>query len=257
MSGIEFTLAGLNGTYALNIIGEGGEVPFAAVGLLTFDGGGGVSGSITENRRDDRSARVVIDVPYHGTCTVEASGMGVISVPGARAIAKPTSPYARSNGTAPGLVAQAIALVFRDLDPSTGCLRIAEAFRRPDGARFTKGSLKGRYMGLATSSGGRAPMAGFGVVTYDGDGGFVEFNVANAPTVGFGARQFVRREDSGRYVVAPDGTGTVANGGMRFVITRVRVTGGVALAEEYRFVVRDLVPATGSLITGIVRRVCD
>ena len=256
MSGIEFTLASLNGTYALNIIGEGGEAPFAAVGLLTFDGGGGVSGSITENRRDDRSARVVIDVPYHGTCTVEASGMGVISVPGASdPEAYLTVREVERHGA--GTVAQAIALVFRDLDPSTGCLRIAEAFRRPDGARFTKGSLKGRYMGLATSSGGRAPMAGFGVVTYDGDGGFVEFNVANAPTVGFGARQFVRREDSGRYVVAPDGTGTVANGGMRFVITRVRVTGGVALAEEYRFVVRDLVPATGSLITGIVRRVCD
>ena len=43
MSGIEFTPANLQGTYALSIIGEGGEAPFAAVGLLAFDGAGGVS----------------------------------------------------------------------------------------------------------------------------------------------------------------------------------------------------------------------
>jgi hypothetical protein len=257
MSGIEFTPANLQGTYALSIIGEGGEAPFAAVGLLAFDGAGGVSGSIAENRRGDRyGARVVIDVPYRATCTLEASGLGVISAAGASdPEAYLTIREVAQHGV--GMVADAIALVFRDLDASTGCLRLAEGFRRPDGAVFSNASLKGRYMGFAVGNGGRTPMAGFGVVTYDGEGGFSETNVANAASTTFAARQFVRGEDSGRYVVEPDGTGSVADGGLRFVITRVRMTEGVALAEEYRFVLRDLVPATGSLFTGIVRRVSD
>jgi hypothetical protein len=39
-----------------------------------------------------------------------------------------------------------------------------------------------------------------------------------------------------------------------FVITRAKLTEGIAIAEEYAFFVRDLVPATGALFTGTVKR---
>ena len=137
-----------------------------------------------------------------------------------------------------------------------GSLKTAVATRLPDGAVYANGSLKGRYVGASISHGGQAVAAGFGALRYDGDGGFSETNVANVQGQSFRDRQVISGSDQGTYAVNPDGTGTVA-GGVVFVVTRARLTNGVALAEEYAFVVRDLVPATGILFTGVTRRLSD
>jgi len=74
MTGGEFTTSSVEGVYALNVTGRGGQASFAAVGLLRFDGRGNVSGSFTENRPGDRyGERTLIDVPYRATYSLGSS----------------------------------------------------------------------------------------------------------------------------------------------------------------------------------------
>ncbi len=99
-------------------------------------------------------------------------------------------------------------------------------------------------------------LGGLGVLLYDGAGGFSETNTSNVQGDTIRTRRFVAGADHGRYVVNADGTGTVADGGVLFVITKAtRRDDGTALAEEYGFMLRDLVPANGAYFTGIVRRI--
>ena len=100
-------------------------------------------------------------------------------------------------------------------------------------------------------------MAGFGVLTYDGAGGFSESNVANVQGDSIHTRQFVRGTDWGRYRVNAVGTGWVADCGVVLVITQATVIGGIARADEYAFMTQALVPTNGAHFTGVVRRIAD
>ena len=109
-----------------------------------------------------------------------------------------------------------------------------------------------------SAAAGRPSVAGFGVITYDGAGGFSESNIANVPGETIRERRFVGGTDQGAYAVNADGTGTVAGGGVIFVITRAsQPASGPALALEYHFMVRNPVPANGAHFTGVVRRISD
>jgi hypothetical protein len=57
--------------------------------------------------------------------------------------------------------------------------------------------------------------------------------------------------------VNADGTGTVADGGVMFVITRATLIDGAPRADEYSLIVRNAVPTNGAHFTGVVRRVSD
>ena len=252
-----FTAASVRGTYALVVVGRGGQAQFAALGLLKFDGRGNVSGSMTENRPADRYGdRTLVTVPYLATYTVDANGIGATTLP---ETGEQDSIFSiRQTDTANGSrVAQELSVVFQRVDVSTGSLKTATATRLPDGAEFNNDSLRGRYIGASISQGGQAVAAGFGVLTYDGNGAFSESNIANIQGQSFRDRQVITGSDQGTYVVNPDGTGTIAGGGVVFVITRAKLTDGVAIAEEYAFFVRDLVPATGVLFTGVTRKLSD
>lgn len=257
-----FNNAGLAGTYAVIVTGEGGRAPFAALGLIAFDGEGGVTGSLVESRPGESFAeRAVSATPIRARCEIADDGLGVVrtdSLAGGSDAAEARLAV-RSAGLAGGTPqAEELALIFRDPEPVTGALRTAVARRLPDGAVFSSGSLRGRYSGFATGRGGTAPLAGFGVIRYDGGGGFVETNVANAPGETIRERRFVTGSDRGRYVLNPDGTGTVADGNVLFVVSRASLQGeGPALAEEYCFMLRNLVPSNGAHFTGIVRRLSD
>ena len=251
------TATSVHGTYALAVIGHGGEGLFAALGLLQFDGQGTVSGSFTENRPADRYGnRTLITVPYRAMYTVDTNGIGATALP---ETGEQDSIFSiRQTDTADGSrIAQELSVVFQRLDVSTGTLKTASATRLPDGAEFNNGSLRGRYVGASISHGGQAVAAGFGVLTYDGNGGFAESNIANIQGQSFRERQLVTDSDHGTYTVHANGTGMVAGGGVVFVITRAKLTDEVAIAEEYAFFVRDLVPATGVLFTGITKRLSD
>ena len=63
--------------------------------------------------------------------------------------------------------------------------------------------------------------------------------------------------DAGKYTVNADGTGNVSNGGVFFVITRANLVDGIKVAQEYSFIVRDLIPTTGNLVTGVAKRLSD
>lgn len=257
MTAEAFTQASVQGTYALAVTGHGGEGLFAALGLLEFDGRGTVAGSFAENRPAARyGERTVVTVPYRAMYTVDANGIGATTL---LDTGEQDSIFSiRQMGVADGSrVAQELSVVFQRLDIETGTLKTGIATRLPDGAEFNNGSLRGRYVGASVSRGGQATAAGFGVLTYDGNGGFSESNVANVQGQSFRDRQLITRSDQGTYDVHADGTGVVADGGVVFVITRATLNDGVAIAEEYAFFVRDLMPTTGVLFTGITKRLSD
>ena len=252
-----FTNSSLAGSYAVAVAGEGGRLPYAALGLLSFDGAGGVTGHFTENRPGQSfSERSVTDAPYRGRYSLSANGLGTLLPEDSDEIDCYLAVRAVV-GERESTIAQEIALVFRGLDPLSGSLRSGVGLRRPDGALFSNASLHGRYTGFAVGRGGQMPMGGLGVLTYDGAGGFTEENVANVQGEAIGVRQFVNGADQGGFVVNGDGVGSVADGGVLLVITRATIVDGVARADEYCFMGRNLVPANGAHFTGVVRRISD
>lgn len=252
-----FTNSSLAGSYAVAVAGEGGRLPYAALGLLSFDGAGGVSGYFSENRPGPSfSERSLVDTPYRRRYSVSANGLGTVLPEDSDEIDCYLAVRAVV-GERAGTIAHEIALVFRGLDPLTGSLRTGVGLRRPDRAVFNNASLHGRYTGFAVGRGGQLPMAGLGVLAYDGAGGFAEENVANVQGEAIGVRQFVNGTDQGRFAVNGDGVGSVADGGVLLVITRATIVDGVARADEYSFMGRDLVPTNGAHFTGVVRRISD
>ena len=233
----EFHAGSVRGTYAVAALGEGGRAPFAALGLLRFDGRGNVSGSFTENRPADRYGdRTLVTVPYQAVYTVDANGLGATTLPdtGEQDSIFSIRQMDVANGSR---IAQELSVVFQRLDSSTGTLKTGIATRLPEGGEFSNRSLRGRYVGASVSRGGQATAAGFGVLTYDGKGGFSESNLANVQGQSFRDRQLVTGSDQGTYTVHADGTGVVAGGGVVFVITRATLKDGVPIAEEYAFFV--------------------
>jgi hypothetical protein len=254
----DFTIASINGAFAVSLSGEGPGPAYAALGLFAFDGIGGVSGSLTESRPGDHYAeRTVLAAPYLARYEMTPEGLGSLRLNESDDVDAWLAVRAAAAGGAPPAVEE-LALVFRSLDPRTGGLRTGIARRLPDGAAFSNASLSGRYTGFGVGRGGQSPVSGFGVISYDGAGAFAENNIANVPGETVRDRRFVGGSDQGAYRVNPDGTGTVADGGVMFVITRaVRRDDGSALALEYHFMVRNLVPTNGAHFTGIVRRISD
>jgi hypothetical protein len=258
VSRTDFAVASLSGTYAVRIAGEGPGPAYVALGLLAFDGAGGVSGSLLESRPGEHYAdRAVVAGQYLARYEMTPEGLGTLRLNESDDVDAWLA--VRATSEAAGQTrAEEIALVYRSLDPRTGGLRTAEARRLPDGALFSNASLSGRYTGFGVGRGGQTAVAGFGVITYDGAGGFSESNIANVPGETIRERRFVGGTDQGAYAVNADGTGTVAGGGVLFVITRAsQPASGPALALEYHFMVRNPVPANGAHFTGVVRRISD
>lgn len=254
----DFATASLSGTFAVSLAGEGQGPAYAALGLLVFDGVGGVTGSLLESRPGEHYAdRAVAAAPYAARYDLTAEGLGTLRTDGSEDADAWLVVRAAADAGAPPAVDE-IALVYRALDGRTGGLRAGLARRLPDGATFSNASLRGRYTGFGIGRGGQAPIGGFGVITYDGAGSFSESNVANVPGETIRERRFVTGSDRGAYLVNADGTGTVADGGVMFVVTRA-TTGedGSVLALEYHFMVRNLVPVNGAHFTGVVRRISD
>jgi hypothetical protein len=251
------TATSLTGTYAVAVEGEGGYAPYAAIGLLTFNGTGGVNGCFTESRLGPSfSEREIVKHLYRGRYQVSASGLGTLHPEDSDEIDCYLAMRVVADD-ASGAVVQEIALVFRALDAASGSLRTGLGWRRPEAALFSNASLRGRYTGFTVGRGGQVPMAGLGVLHYDGAGGFSEDNVANAQGETIAVRQFVSGTDEGRYSVDDDGTGALAEGRLLLLITRVSISEGKGRAEEYRFMVRDPAPMTGAHFTGVVRRISD
>jgi hypothetical protein len=232
-------------------------VPFATLGLIDFDGEAIAHGRLTENRRGQTiGERIIVETGHRWHYTLGADGLGALTSESGDGVEACLAVRATTSG-GDTRIADEIALIFRDLEPLSGALPAGIGRRLPDGAVFGAASLAGRYSGFALGRGGQMPMAGFGVLTYDGVGGFTESNVANVQGGSIHTRQFIRGTDQGRYRVNPDGTGSVADGGVLLVITQATVIGGIARADEYAFMTQALVPTNGAHFTGVVRRIAE
>lgn len=254
----EFTNASLRGTYAIAGVGWGGQAAMASIGTLGFDGRGKFSGFLLQSIPGATfGQRTLIENPFAGTYQVNANGTGnTLSLEEGGDI---QSSFAITKATITNdcRIAQEFSLILRELEPSTGCLHTAVATQLPDNGEFNNASLKGTYVGVAVGRGWQTPAAGFGIITYDGNGGFVESNIANIQGETFRDRQFIMGSDQGRYTINRDGTGTVAGGGVVFVITKAKLVDSLRIAEEYAFFVRELAPPNGVFFTGVTRRRSD
>ena len=256
-SGETFNNSSLRGTYAFSGTGWGGQGPVAAIGLLTFDGNRAISGLTQQNVPGDRfGERKFLELAVNGTYAVNPNGTGTTRpVDGG----DPETLFAITHVDSIGgaRIAQEFSFAVRALDPVAGSLITVLATRLPDEETFSNASLRGTYVGASVARGGQTPAAGFGVLRYDGTGGFSESNISNVQAGSFRERTIVTGSDQGVYAVNPNGTGTVANGGVVFVITKAEVVGDVKLALEYAFIVRDVMPTTGSHFTGVTKRRSD
>jgi hypothetical protein len=252
-----FTNYNLQGTYAFSGMGWGGQSPLSSIGILTFDGQEKVTGFTWQNLPGDQfGERKFLELPVKGTYTVNENGTGTI-LPAEDTDPEMLLAIAKINSLDGTEIVQEFSFVLRQLEPVTGNLFSAIATRLPNEGAFSNASLSGTYVGAAVGRGGQTPGAGFGILTYDGNGGFSESNVSNVQVGSFRERVFVTGSDQGIYNVNANGTGTVAGGGVVFVITKAEVVNGIKRALEYSFIVADLVPANGSHFTGISKRRSD
>jgi hypothetical protein len=262
-----FSQASLKGTYAFTSIGRGGDAPCAAIGVITFDGNGNISGSSTTNLPGRTfQERLQVKAKLQGTYTVDAdeSGFGSCSVKSLlpdNSIQETGYRFMINQVEAVGgaKVAQLVTLIQDKLDPVTGSLNTLTATRLPDEGVFSLASIKGTYSGIGFARGGQATISGTGFITYDGKGNTHASNTQSFPGPTFGERVFQTYDTpAGTYTVNEDGTGTIVSaqefqtGAVAdLVITNAKVVDGLKVAQEYFFILRDLLP-TGGLATSVI-----
>lgn len=259
--------ATLKGTYSFTSIGRGGDAPCAAIGIITFDGNGNVLGTFTTNLPGPTfQERIQVKASPKGTYTVEAGDSGFGSCNLASVLPDGSTQevgyrfminQVEMDGGAN--VAQRVTLIQDKLDPVTGSLNTGTATRLPDEGVFSLASIKGTYSGVGFAWGGRAAITGTGFITYDGEGNTNASNTQSFPRQTFGERVFYTYDTpAGTYTVNEDGTGTIVSaqeyevGAVAdLVITNAKVVNNVKVAQEYFFILRDLLP-TGGLATSVI-----
>lgn len=264
---LSFSNTSLKGTYAFTSIGRGGDAPYAALGIVVFDGSGNIIGSSTANL-PGRSfqERIQVKASLRGTYGVDADQSGFGSSTLTSLLSDGSDQEMRYHfminqvATVGGAkVASLVTLIQDRLDPVTGSLNTATATRLPDEGVFSLASIKGTYSGVGFAWGGRVPITGTGFITYDGDGNTHASNTQSFPGSTFGERTFYTyATPAGTYTVNEDGTGTIVSaqeyetGAVAdLVVTKAKVVDGVRVAQEYFFILRDLL-STGGLATSTI-----
>jgi hypothetical protein len=125
--------AGFKGTYALVGIGQAGITAIASMGILHCDGRGNVSCVNTMNLPGETvQTRRLAEVGFQGTYTVQENGLGALTT---------DQGVFDSVITQTNELAQEIALIQRELEPTTGNLLTLIGTRLPNEGAFTKVSL--------------------------------------------------------------------------------------------------------------------
>lgn len=253
--------AGLQGSYGVVRSGYGAHFESASVGVLNFNGAGGVSGRLITNTPGPRfGERQQVETSVEGTYTVnlDKTGFGSLEAvvkanDGSTRDLKAEMLVVRAEEVAGAKTVQEVCLMEYPVDPTTGGIHTIQASRHPHGGRFSLATLEGIYAGPGIGQGGRTPSAaiGMGWARYDGKGGFMAVDIQNVPGPTFLERTRVSYDTpSGRYEINEDGTGMIFAPGGRadLVVTRAKVVGGVNVALAYFFVQHDLHPSTGNLV---------
>ena len=266
MTAERFTNASLNGNYAVFNIGRGGDSPQAGVSVARYDGKGTFSGvTIQDVPGPSFGERVFVRASFTGNYTInpDARGTGNINTTlpdGSKEEVNTALVITQTTKTNEAEVAEEFSFMHEQVGSRTGGLMTSIARRLPDGGKFTNGSLKGNYSYTVIGEGGRLPQSALGVVNYDGVGSFSVAATVNLPGTSFPERRFITAPFVRPYTVNPDGTGTATPPGesdIVFVVTRADVMGDTKFAKEVFFIVRELSPATGSLLTGMIKKLPD
>ena len=266
MAAGRFSNASLKGNYAVVDIGRSGQTPQAGVSVTTYDGKGSFSGvTIQDVPGRTFRERVFVRASFKGTYDVgeNGTGTGVITTTlanGSTSDVNIALVITKSAKIGDDTVAEEFSFVYEQLGSTTGNLLTLHAARLPDDGIFTNASLRGEYAYTLLGHGGPLPQAGLGVMSYDGAGRFTGNATVNIPGAAWGERTFVSAPFVRPYTVNADGTGTATPPGesdIVFVITRAEVVDGVKLGTEVFFIVRELNPSTGNLLTGMITRLSD
>ena len=109
-----FTEASLRGAYTVYAIGEGGYLPEAGVGTITFDGAGGLQSDFTQNVPGQTfNQRALFKGSVTGQYQVNSRGMGSTTTIGGETMFVVTGASVHDNIK----VAEELFLVPRDLSP--------------------------------------------------------------------------------------------------------------------------------------------
>jgi hypothetical protein len=259
-----FTNESLQGNFAVVTLNVGGQYSQAGISAIAYDGKGKLSGTTLQNLPGASIAeRTLTPFTLSGTYTVNPDGTGQSTIETTLPdglgrtidLAFAITKAKEVNNTKQ---AQEIYLIQEQLDEKTGGLVTLEATKLPDGGKFTNASLKGRYAYTLTGHGGRVPQIGLGIMNYDGQGNFSGNATVNLPGKTTGKRIFVSAPFVPRpYTINPDGTGTANPPGesdILLLITKAEVDNGIKVGQEAFFIVNQINPITGNLLTGQMTR---
>jgi hypothetical protein len=268
-----FSNASIQGVYALTSLAEGGRAPGASIGMLRFNGQGNVSGQIITNMPGPTyQERRVEQGSVEGTYTVDETGVGfgrteTVHRYGDGTVLATAARFMinQAEASITESMAQSLTVMQEGLDPATGGLVTASLTRLPDDGGFSLESLRGTYSGVGFAYGGQSPVSGTGFITFDGQGGTNASNVQNFPGASFDERVFVTFDTpAGQYTLGENGIGTITSaqeyevGAVAdLVITRAKVIGGIKVAQEYFWFLRDLLPTSGLATSRISKQFPD
>ena len=195
----EFSNASLDGTYAIRIIGLGGQAPLAGISIANFDGNGNtVSNTPTLNLPGPTfGERFLLPFIGTGTYTVNPDGTGTnnstFTFPdGSTAELSYNFVITQDRTRRNRLLALEVTFIVQTLAGPTGTLNTFVATRLPTEGEFSTASLQGNYAVVRAGQGGQAqaqgPEAGVGAVTFDGDGTFLAVSsiISQAPLLQIG-----------------------------------------------------------------------
>ena len=221
-----FNNESIRGNYAVVALNVGGQYPQAGISVINYDGKGKLSGTSIQNLPGASIAeRTLTKTVFSGT-------------------------YIVNNNLKQ---AQRINLIQEQLDEKTGGLVKLEATKLPDDGKFTNASLKGQYAYTLSGYGGRVSQLGLGIMSYDGQGSFSGKAIVNLPGETTGKRIFVTAPFVRPYNINADGTGVATPPGesdILFIITKAQVDDGIKVGQSAFFIVNQINPITGNLLTG-------
>lgn len=262
-----FTVASIVGTFAWTHIGHGGQFPGAGLGVLTFDGAGTFSGTVTLNLPGEDFTNRTPDfrTSFSGSYTLNPGGTGTstarFTLPGSGR--QETSSHfvvTKAVVRSGRRIARELRLVADRLSVISGNLDVAVLKQIPSGG-FSNASLSGTYGSHGTGYGGAQPAVDAGFTTFDGRGNTTvylnqnipgEEDIPGFPAPAFSQRQVFSGSANLTYQVNPDGTGksNVAH----FVITQAKKIGNQLVATEVFSIADALDRFSGNLQTTTLTR---
>jgi len=233
-----FSNASLKGSYSFltNLRTPNVSTPqFAAVGVMTFDGAGNVTGSYTSI-----SDHSVQGGALGGTYLVKANGTGTLSLTTGL-----TAQFAITlNSTAAG-VAQGVQLLRTD-DTSNEVTSGTALLQSTTAGKYTVASLKGNFAlqyNPWTDDASLSEDGGVGIFSFDGKG-----NVKGSVTIMFGGGKFGGPVKA-TYTVNSDGSGTITGIGKHSLqIAFVLNTVAAGQAKGLQFLDTNTGDGSGNLV---------